>query len=932
MWVFPVGDFSNPDKVKTFISSFNEKYPDITVTVEYLDYSTGDDRILAALSNGTAPDIVLEGPERIVSNWGAKGYMADLSDMWTDEIKRDISKYDDKVETACRNADGVFYEFPLCETAHCMAINLDVFEKAGALKYIDLDNRTWTTDGFVKACRAVADSGLVSTPGVIYCGGQGGDQGTRALVSNLFGAKFTDEDNTRYTIDSSEGISALKLLVEMTKDGSLSSDTTIQASDELKLFASGKTAMSFAWNSSNEKQFAFNSKFDIFPIAFPTDQAQPELCSGIWGFGIFDNGNEAKIENSKKLVDFLCNDDIQSPASVRASGFFPVRSELDAVYIGTPQEETMAPFDQLRRYATDYYSVTPGWAAQRTFWWSTLQKIFSGTIVESALSSYSELANGAATGTISPGETNIRNSSASRVLFISSFSLSYPGVEDIIHGLRDGLSDEAYIHCEFMDSGAISGDEYVNTFYHYICDKYSNIKNIGAIVVAGDNALNMVIRHQNGFFSDIPVLYSNIYSFSLAELADSLGMKGYSLINTVVDNIDLACKIKPDVSKIYVISDNSLAGTALSAYVEGIKTRYAPRKVIIIDTSKYTKSEIKDKLSSLFEECFVIYIAFTTDTSGKTYRYDHALQLVTKNADVPVLSLSWMGNGTLGSISVDYVKLGTQVGYLANDALGMEQPGSYSGIPEKTYTEASFDVAMMKKFKVHRWSLPRSSTYYNGLSTVELLTYIIGGLAIAVVLFAFLMLFYKAENKHRKENEILLKEQNKQITEEAEIDALTGLGNRRLFDRDIEKSLNSGRSFSLFLIDLDKFKQINDTYGHLTGDAVLRETGNRLLTMKERSFVPYRYGGDEFAVLYFHPVDEDVTAKSKEVLKLFDTAIESDTGDVHLNISLGSADFPADATTVEELMHSADQALYYIKGNGRNSSKRFSDVAFHFEK
>ena len=139
---------------------------------------------------GQAPDIVLEGPERLVANWGARGLMADLSDLWTDEAKEAIY---DSVESACQNNDGVFYEYPLCMTAHTMAINKDIFEQAGALQYIDEETRTWTAEDFQKAVKAVYDFGQENV-GAVYCSGQGGDQGTRALVNNLFGGTFTNPD------------------------------------------------------------------------------------------------------------------------------------------------------------------------------------------------------------------------------------------------------------------------------------------------------------------------------------------------------------------------------------------------------------------------------------------------------------------------------------------------------------------------------------------------------------------------------------------------------------------------------------------------------------------------------------------------------------------------------------------------------------------
>ena len=134
LWTYPIGNWGDAATVDTLIASFEEAHPEISVTVEYLDYTNGDDQVNTAIEGGQAPDLVMEGPERLVANWGAKGLMVDLSDLWTDEAKEAIY---DSVEAACQNNDGVFYEYPLCMTAHTMAINRDLFEVADALQYID---------------------------------------------------------------------------------------------------------------------------------------------------------------------------------------------------------------------------------------------------------------------------------------------------------------------------------------------------------------------------------------------------------------------------------------------------------------------------------------------------------------------------------------------------------------------------------------------------------------------------------------------------------------------------------------------------------------------------------------------------------------------------------------------------------------------------
>ncbi len=387
LWTYPIGKFGDADTMNTMLAAFNAKYPDIHVTVEYLDYTNGDDQVTSAIEAGTTPDVIMEGPERLVSNWGAKGKMLDISDLWTEEATADISGTSANIVSACKWTDGAYYEYPLCMTTHCMAINKEAFEKADALQYIK-DDGTWTTDDFQKALAAVKAKGGVQETCAIYCGGQGGDQGTRALVTNLYNAKFTNADHTAYTIDSEEGKKALQFLVDEVKAGDMSADAGIVAADELKLFANGTVAMSFCWNASNYNANKDAITFTPMPVAFPSDDGFPELCGGIWGFGLFNNGDDGKAAAAKMFIQFVCDDAKQGPESVRQSTFFPVRASYGDVYAGTDSEEMMSQFKGFMQYLGDYYNVTPGWAEQRTAWWNMLQAIFAGTSVEDALATY----------------------------------------------------------------------------------------------------------------------------------------------------------------------------------------------------------------------------------------------------------------------------------------------------------------------------------------------------------------------------------------------------------------------------------------------------------------------------------------------------------------------------------------------------------------
>lgn len=395
LWTYPIGSWQKEETVNGFIAEFNKQYPDIKVNVEYLDYTNGDDKVTTAIEAKNTPDIIFEGPERLVSNWGAKGLMVDLSDLWTEEATADISQTSEAVVNACKGTDGKYYEYPLCMTAHNMAINYELFEETGALQYIDQETRTWTTDNFVKALETLRDSGKVMTPAIVYCGGQGGDQGTRALVNNLYSGTYTNAEHTAYTANSEQNVKALELLQKLNSEQALTFDPALQASDELQMFANGTAAMTFCWNASNEATYAEQVTFTPYAMNFPTDDGKVELCGGIWGFGIFDNGDDAKIEAAKTFIKFICDDATQGPASVQATGFFPVRSSFGNVYAGTADEERMATFQTFLPNMGDYYNVTGGWTEQRTAWWNMLQEVGNGSDVQAAADKFVETSNAA---------------------------------------------------------------------------------------------------------------------------------------------------------------------------------------------------------------------------------------------------------------------------------------------------------------------------------------------------------------------------------------------------------------------------------------------------------------------------------------------------------------------------------------------------------
>lgn len=166
-------------------------------------------------------------------------------------------------------------------------------------------------------------------------------------------------------------------------------------------------------------------------------------------------------------------------------------------------------------------------------------------------------------------------------------------------------------------------------------------------------------------------------------------------------------------------------------------------------------------------------------------------------------------------------------------------------------------------------------------------------------------------------------ELQEQLREQANRDPLTGLYNRRYLDSTLERELarckRDGHPLALILIDIDHFKQVNDTYGHQAGDEVLLKLSTLLACMARAGDVACRYGGEEFLLLM--PTMPLASAQERaEALRMAFGNLAVPFGDFHLRatLSIGIAAYPGHGTSAGELIRNADTALYRAKHLGRN--------------
>ena len=207
-WNFPQftkdGEFKTTEEYDAaLIKAFEEKYPNIKVNYQKIEFTDGPAKIETAIQSKTAPDVIYDAPGRVIA-WAAKDLLVPFDNIEKDKFSKaaiSASSYKDKV-----------YLYPQGVAPFLMGVNVDLTDKLGVTNLLPLNkkDRNWTVEEFEKFLRAVKEKDPSLIPTLFYTKSQAGDQGPRAFVSNLYGSWITDKDVTKYTINDENGVKGLK--------------------------------------------------------------------------------------------------------------------------------------------------------------------------------------------------------------------------------------------------------------------------------------------------------------------------------------------------------------------------------------------------------------------------------------------------------------------------------------------------------------------------------------------------------------------------------------------------------------------------------------------------------------------------------------------------------------------------------------------------
>lgn len=537
-----------------------------------------------------------------------------------------------------------------------------------------------------------------------------------------------------------------------------------------------------------------------------------------------------------------------------------------------------------------------------------------------------------------------------RVLYISSYNQNFETVPQQIEGIREVLTeDSVQLDFEYMDTKRFYSEEAIKIFYTMMSYKLSKLPVYDAVMLGDDAALQFALDYQEELFSGVPLIFLGINDVARGiNAGKDDNITGVLEEASLTDTIEIALKFQPGAKRIVAIVDDTLTGIGDKAQFYMNEKLYPQLIFEDINTSKHTYEEVAELVSEITDDTILLYLSMYADVTGKNLPLDESTRLLVENANVPIYrqSIGGVGEGILGGNMVSYVKSGNIAGNMVYEVLNGKKVSDIE-VVTKSPMQYIFDYDMIKKYKIDVDLIPKNallvnreiSFYEKHKGFMRPLIWIFGALSFMLIFFVlddirrrkFSRELKESHNRLIKTYEELaateqeLRTQYSTIQEYADSiekysnhDYLTNLPNRKNFAVRLEFELKKKRPCTIFLMDVDNFKRINDTLGHIYGDMLLKEIADRFLTIKDEKLYISRFGGDEFLLLLLEDDLDEIQSFIWKIQELFEKPFLMNLKENYIQFSIGIARYPKNGRKVDELIACADTAMYQAKYRGKN--------------
>ena len=523
------------------------------------------------------------------------------------------------------------------------------------------------------------------------------------------------------------------------------------------------------------------------------------------------------------------------------------------------------------------------------------------------------------------------------VLCISSYDPRYLITQKQFEGLNSEFEKAGIMYeIMYMDMLNYDTEENYELFCQYVRHKVSmRKKGYQVVVVSDDAALKFIQQYKDQLFKETPVVFFGVNNIERAKEAEKdPWMTRFPEHIFVEETIELMVEQNPKLEKIYCLHDDSLTGRGdRDQFKQAIK-KYPNLSYEFLTISRNSKERLTARLAEIKEKdsilCLSSLQSYAHKNAMSVYDLINLINSVTEKTPVYRTNLVGIGNGFLGGKIFDHYMAGVHAAQIVEQII---KGKSVSDFKEDDYSAGQyvFDYQKLKDFGINPSSLPKDTVFMNKpVNFIKELREVLVPFSLivfALVLTVFIFLgFYErskkineivmAMNKRMRQINRDLIDSKTRLTFAANNDGLTGLPNRSYGDEEIRRMLYSGIPFTLFLMDVDDFKNYNDTYTHECGDFVLKEFGERLrgLTATGDWFAA-RHGGDEFLLAYKCGHIEKNGAMIETLRQILNAPINYKNNHLSVTATLGFADSSPDIT-FDDLITNADIAMYQAKAQG----------------
>lgn len=547
------------------------------------------------------------------------------------------------------------------------------------------------------------------------------------------------------------------------------------------------------------------------------------------------------------------------------------------------------------------------------------------------------------------------NNLRKNVLVLHSYDESLEWTNDVSSGIKSifyNNRQKINLYFNYMDMKKNYDNKYLDSFNKFLKDKYKNLK-FDLIICVDNDALEYLRMHSKEIFPKVPVIFTgiNFQEVSLLNLDRNI-FKGVIEEIQVKDTIDVMIRLHSNLKNIKVFSSSTLSGKLSSNAVQKIKYLYKG-KLDFEFLEDFTIEKFLDKCDKSDKTtAILLMIDPLRDENNNPVYINEYEDSIKKNMEIPMYTF-WnfsIGHGIVGGKMSSGFDQGKTAALIALKYL---KDNRFEDIPFISYctNKYIFDYNFLTKFNIDMDKIPGNSILVNKpFSFYENYKHLVISAAIIFAMLLIIIFILSFSIKRKKEDERKLnasyeelsavyeelsatdeelRDRYKELVENQEkikhlayYDSLTNLPNRTSFIELLKESIESNRYNKIgavYLIDIDNFKNINDTLGHDDGDELLKAITSKLRILVSHELRLFRAGGDEFLIL-----KEDINGReeaiifAKKLIKVFNKYFYINNKPLYISVSIGVTIFNEDGNDVISILKNVDLAMFKAKEYGKN--------------